>query len=312
MTCDEIRRTIDSLYFGETSFDEEEALHAHTAECASCRAELNREQALQRLLSERELQPSPFVLRNCRDRLHEALEVERAHVPVRGMSWWQNFKTAFTPPTFVPGFAKPVGAIALMAFGFLTARVAPLPGLGGGFQAAGLVDPSTSKVRFVEPGQGGAIQLVVDETRQRVISGRLDDPRIRAFLVAAAKDPSDPGLRGESVEILKDRPESDEIRGVLLFALQHDTNDGVRLKALEGLKRFATQPEVRKALSQVLLTDSNPGLRIQAVDLLTQSDNEEHVVGVLQELMQRGEKNGYIRLQCEKALRGMKASVETY
>jgi hypothetical protein len=266
---------------------------------------------MQRMLADRELEPSPFFLRECRDRLADALESERTNAPRFG-SWWEGIKAAFTAPSFVPGFAKPIGAFALIALGFLGARIAPVAGLPG-IQTAGMaVDPSTAKVRFVEPGEGGAIQLVLDETRQRVISGRIDDPGIRAFLLAAAKDPSDPGLRGESVEILKSRPESNEIRNTLLYALQHDTNDGVRIKALEGLKRFAAAPDVRKALSQVLLTDSNPGLRIQAVDLLTQNNNEEHVVGVLQELMQRGEQNGYIRLQCEKALHSMKASVDTY
>ena len=311
MTCEEIRPSIPLIYYGETSFDEEEAVHAHVAECVACRAELDREKAMQRLLADRELEPSPFFLRECRNRLEEALDVERRKAPGFG-SWWAGVRAAFTAPSFVPGFAKPMGAFALIALGFFGARMGPVAGIPG-FQSAGMaVDPSTAKVRFVEPGQGGAIQVVLDETRQRVISGRLDDPRIRALLVSAAKDPSDPGLRGESMEILKNRPESNEIRNILLYALQHDSNDGVRMKALEGLKRFASDQDVRKALSQVLLTDSNPGLRIQAVDLLTQNNNEEHVVGVLQELMQRGEQNGYIRLQCEKALHSMKASVETY
>jgi hypothetical protein len=204
---------------------------------------------------------------------------------------------------------RPAGAVALVAVGFFGARLAPVAGIG--HQSAGLFDPNSARVRYVEPGPSGQVQLVVDETRQRVISGRLEDAQIRALLLTAAKDPSDPGLRVESVEILKNRSESDEVRSALLTALLHDTNSGVRLKALEGLKPFASQPDVRKALSQVLLADDNPGLRTQAIDLLTQNSNQEHVVGVLQELMHK-ENNEYIRQRCEKALRGMKASVETY
>lgn len=310
MICEDVRRSIPFVYYGEVSFDEEEAVHSHIAECPPCRAEFERETALHRALEDRELDPSPFALRDCRDRFAAALESERVRrSPYR--SWWAGLKSAFSAPSFVPAFAKPFGAVALIAFGFLGARIAPL-GEMMGIQSAGLLDPSASRVRFVEAGPRGGVQVVVDETRQRVISGQFEDAHIRALLLSAAKDPSDPGLRGESVEILKSRPESDEVRNALLYALQHDGNDGVRMKALEGLKPYATLPDVRKALSQVLLTDANPGLRIQAVDLLTKNSNEEHVVGVLQELMRKGEENGYVKMQCERALRQMKASVETY
>jgi hypothetical protein len=43
---------------------------------------------------------------------------------------------------------------------------------------------------------------VLDETRQRIVSGGLNDQKIRILLLAAAKDPSDPGLRAETVDIL--------------------------------------------------------------------------------------------------------------
>lgn len=310
MTCDDVRRSIPFVDYGELTFDEEEAVHAHIEQCPACKHEFERERALHRAMDERELEVSPFFLRNARNRLAGAIEAERSGAAA-SRSWWAGVKSAFSYPAFMPSFAKPVGAVALVALGFFAARVAPV-GVGLGFQSASLVDPSNARVRYVESGPRGGVQLVVDETRQRVISGRLDDDRIRALLLSAAKDPSDPGLRVESMDILKTRSESDEIRSALIYALQHDANDGVRLKALEGLKRYASEPDVRKALSEVLLTDKNPGLRTQAIDLLTQNSNEKYVVGVLQELMHKGEENGYIRLQCEKALRGQNASVETY
>ncbi len=281
---------------------------AHLGECEACRAEFEVEQKLHQVLDERELEVSPFLLRRSRDQLTERVAAERAHR--RGaLGWWTELKNAVGFTIWMPGFGKPISALALVALGFFGARFTPLaPGVG---MQASLAAPSNSRVRYVEPGSQGSVQLVVDETRQRVISGRLDDSHIRALLLSAAKDPSDPGLRVESVDILKNRTESDDVRTALVYALQNDANPGVRLKALEGLKAYASQPDVRKALSQVLLTDDNPGLRTQAIDLLTQNSNEQHVVGVLQELM-RKEDNGYIRLRCEKALRGMKASVDMY
>lgn len=306
MTCQDVRRSIPLVQYGETTFDEEEAVHEHLADCAACQAEFAREKAMHAMLDEHQLDPSPFLLRRSRDELECRLAAERAHLQ---RSWWAGLRNAFEASRWTPVVLKPVGAIALIAAGFLAARTPIASSIG--FQSAGLVDPSNARVRYVEPGPEGRVQLVVDETHQRVISGALDDARIQALLVAAAKDPSDPGLRVESVDILKNRTESDDVRNLLVAVLQHDANDGVRMKALEGLKPYSSEPDVRKALAQVLLSDRNPGLRTQAIDLLTQNSNEEHVVGVLQELMHR-EQNGYIRLRCEKALRHMKASIDTY
>ena len=116
-----------------------------------------------------------------------------------------------------------------------------------------------SRVRYVEPAADGRIHIVVDETRQRVVSGLVDDQQIRGLLLAAAKDPSDPGLRAETVEILNTQAQSADVRDALIFAVQHDVNAGVRLRALEGLKPFALQPEVRTALTQVLLIGFESG-----------------------------------------------------
>jgi hypothetical protein len=306
MTCEEIRKTLPLLLYGELSFEDEERLEQHLDECSTCRAELERERALHRMLDRQELEPSPVLLRESRLRFEETMALERSR------SGWLSTLNSYLR---IPSFVRPVGALALIATGFFGARWTPLGNMVG-LQTAGLFDPNTARVRFVEPGPGGQVQIVVDETRQRVLSGRLDDAKIRGLLLSAVKDPSDPGLRVETVELLKGDSGNDEIRTAMVYALQHDTNAGVRLKALEGLKPFASHPDVRRALSHALLSDDNPGIRTQAIDLLTAAAapdevREQQLVGVFQELM-RHEDNDYIRLRCEKALHAMKASVETY
>ncbi len=156
----------------------------------------------------------------------------------------------------------------------------------------------------------GKVQIVVDETTQRVLSGTLEDQSIQRLLLTAAKDPSDAGLRVESVNLLKNQPQSAEVRRALLYAVQHDSNAGVRLKALDGLKEFADDPETRQTLTQVLLKDDCPGVRTQVIDLLIQHHTDS-MVGVLQEVMGK-EQNGYVRMRCQRALQDMNASVETY
>jgi len=162
------------------------------------------------------------------------------------------------------------------------------------------------------------VQITVDETRQRIVSGGLDEQPIRELLMEAVRDPNDPGLRADSVDLLNTRvnapAQSAEIRDALVYTLQHDQIDGVRFKAMEGLKAFAHEPEVRRALSETLLSDANAGIRTQAIDLLIQGSGENldrQVIGTLQELMRR-EDNAGIKQRCQRVLASFNASPGIY
>jgi len=306
MKCDEVRRSLPLFLYGELSFEEEERLEIHIDECEDCRAQLARERTLFKSLDAAELSPSEEFLDDCRAELRSRL----AHVEPQHDGFWDKIRQGFTIHFhFAPTWVQAAGAVAMLALGFMGARLTPGT-FPGAFHTAGLAEPITSRVRYVEPESSGRVQIVVDETRQRVLSGRLDDQSIQQLLLTAAKDPSDAGLRVESVDLLKNQPQSTEVRRALLYALQHDTNAGVRLKALDGLKDFADDPETRQTLTQVLLKDDNPGVRTQVIDLLIQHRNNA-MVGVLQELMDK-EDNDYIRMRCQKALQEMNASVEAY
>ncbi len=316
MTCEEARKNLPLFLYGELSFDEEELVEVHIDECAACRQALAREKALFAALDDVELVPSPEALAESRAELRGRLALAGVTSQPRGASdrdgssFWDKIREGFTIHFhFAPGIAQVAGAAAMLALGFLTARVAPNSFLGN-FHSAGMLEPATSRVRYVEPVSPGRVQIVLDETRQRVLSGSVDDEAIQRLLLTAAKDPSDAGLRVESVDLLKNNSQSAEIRKALVYSLQHDPNAGVRLKALDGLKQFAEDPDTRKALTQVLLKDDNPGVRTQVIDLLVQRHTDA-MVGVLQELMEK-EDNGYIRMRCQKVLQEMNASAEMY
>jgi anti-sigma factor RsiW len=310
MTCEETRKNLPLFLYGELSFDEEEQVEVHVDECDACRLALAREKALFQALDGAEMVPAPQVLEESRVELRHRLGTLRGNSGMRAPSIWDKLREGFTIHFhFAPGIAQVAGAAAMLVLGFLTARMAP-NSLLGNWHSAGLVDPATSRVRYVEPMAPGRVQIVIDETHQRVLSGRLDDQAIQRLLLTAAKDPSDAGLRVESVDLLKNNSQSAEIRSALVYALEHDSNAGVRLKALDGLKQFAEDPDTRKALTQVLLTDDNPGVRTQVIDLLVQRHTDA-MVGVLQELLEK-EDNGYIRMRCQKVLQEMNASAETY
>lgn len=313
--CETIQRELALLLYGELSFDDEERVEAHLDHCGECRAALERERAIHAAADSIEISPSPSLLRECREDLFARLADEAAPGSFNVSSnWWDKFVDAIALRPSA-GWFRPAGAVTLVALGFFVARVAPVGNLIPGMGTAGFADGGPGHVRQVERAPDGRVQIVLDETRQRTISGDLDDQPIRALLLSAAKDPSDPGLRAETVEILNSRAAAADFRDALIYAVEHDQNAGVRMKAMDGLKQFARDPEVRTALKYVLLGDSNPGLRTQAIDLLVNANTpalDREMVGTLQELMERGEQLSYVRERCRRVLESMNASAETY
>lgn len=309
MTCDSLQRLIPLYYYGELTPADEDRLEAHVHVCAACERELEQQRKLAAVMDSRQPALPPMLLDDCRADLMAAIQGgapahEKATSPWRA---WALFLEAMGSSLSALGrFRQPLGAAAMLAIGFLAARVTHQ-----GPQLASLVSPSDevfSTVRSVQPDSSGRVQIAFDETRRRVVSGRMDDQNIRKLVLAAAHE-QNPAVRVESVDLLKSQSASDDVREALLNAV-YDLNPGVRLKALEGLKPLGADAAVRKVLSQVLLTDDNAAVRMQAIDLLV-AHRDDSMVGVLQNVVQR-EDNNYVRLKCEKALKEMNASIGTF
>lgn len=285
MSCEGVRKQLALMLYDELSFEEEDLVQRHLETCEACRMELSRAKKLHAELDSAELSLSPQLLQSCRRNLCASLSV----APQSRWSWFPDWPM------------KPIGAVALVLAGF-----------AGGilFRPPDKVEAAAYHVRSIEPSSSGGVRLVVDETRQRVLSGELGDQHIRDLLLSAARDSNDPGIRVETVDLLKSQSQSADVRGTLIAALQNDANAGVRLKALEGLSQWASEPDTRKALAQVVMSDTNPGVRTQAIDLLIQKP-EPAIVGVLQELLAT-EENNYVRLKCQRVLHEMNASAETF
>ncbi len=306
LDCTEIVNEIPFYCYGEVSSEVEERIEAHLAACAGCRGELARHKAFLELMDAREVPASVLgedaMLASCRATLRGAVAAESEPRSSGWLNALRNFSRFQIP------FQVPVGAVALVALGFLAARVTPVR--FGGVAQAGVGDAMFSNIRSVEADPGGGVRIAVDEVRRRVVTGSPRDAQIQELLVSAVREESNPGLRVESISILKDGADLESVRTALLDALTHDPNPGVRLKALDGLKGWAGNPVVRRRLAEVLLRDDNPGVRIQAIDLLT-AHRDDSIVGVLQNVVQR-EDNDYVRTRTTKLLEEMGASVGTY
>jgi anti-sigma factor RsiW len=311
MNCDSVTKSIPFYYYGELAPDVEERVEEHLDACAECRGEFEKHKAMAAALDRRKVSPPAELLSECRHELARAIYREESPATRRISSDpWALFRDAFSS-LLHPGirFRQPAGALALVALGFFAARISGT--WNPASTLAGLTpDAVVSSIRSVQPDNAGRVQISLDETHRRVISGRLEDQNIQRLLLAAAREQDNPGVRVESVGLLKDHGGTGEIRSALLEAVAHDPNPGVRLKALEGLKRFSADGDVRRTLAQVLLKDQNSAIRIQVIDLLV-ANQDPSTVSVLQTLIGK-EDNNYVRMRCRDALREMNASVGTF
>ncbi len=80
-------------------------------------------------------------------------------------------------------------------------------------------DPSNARIRDIQPGDNNHVRIIFDQIRQRENTGRVADDDVRQLLLAAMKDPTDPGIRVDSVEILKGQ-NGDDVRDALIYSVR--------------------------------------------------------------------------------------------
>jgi anti-sigma factor RsiW len=307
MSCESRINDVSLYLYGELAAEDEERFEAHLDGCAECRSEVERAREIGRALDRRSVEPSAALLAECRQELMIAV-----HSEAPSGRLWEGLRGAlggmFGPAI---GLRRLAAAAALVTLGFVAARFSLKQAGTLSPGAASLADrPATAGFAVSgihsEPGPSGQDQIVLDGTRTDQVSGPADDSQIQQYLLSAARNATNPGLRVESIEILKDHSGSDAVRRTLVRALAGDPNPGVRLMALQGLKSVAGEAEVHRALARALVADDNPGVRIQVIEILTERKDHE-LVGVLQDLVQN-EDNNYVKIRCKTALREMKAS----
>ena len=315
MKCAEATNEIPNYCYGEIDSEIEEILESHLTGCNDCRTELARHRKFLELLEERTPVLDSGLLVQCRTSLNAQLRLENAATASQPAGW-RFVRNAMDrlrelSNVHIP-FRVPVGAMALVALGFIAARYTPEK--FGGVRAT-LAAPLFSNVRSIEPDASGQMQIAVDEVRRHVVSGSMQDPEIQALLVSGVTEGSNPNVRLKSIQALHTATaagaaDNDQVRQALLGALEHDPTPAVRLKALDGLKQYAADANVRKALANVLQKDDNADVRVQAIDLLS-AQHDDSIVGALQNVVQR-EDNPYVRAQVMQLLTKLKASVGTY
>lgn len=314
MTCSEVQANLSFYLYGELDFTTEEWLETHLSECAACRKALDRERSWHESVAAGQYEVPLDFLSQCRQELRETLGIAREVSQPGWIAWIDSLGLKPSPWSMRLAMAS-----LLICLGFGVSRLMEHNGFPGpefpyATAQMSVLNPSQVRIRSIEPSSDNRIQLVVDEISEHIVSGTWEDEPIRQLLLSAAKDPTDPALRVDSVEILKNET-GDDVRDTLLDVAQHDPSAGVRMKALSALARFDSDPAARHVIAYVLEHDVNSDVRTQAIDLLVPSPASlafsPQLAGTLQQLM-RTERNDYIRARCQRALAAMNASSDVY
>ncbi len=308
MNCQDFDRDLTLFRYGELSPAEREALEAHVAACPACRANLEAYDKLHKLLAQREpAEPTPQMLAECRMMLEDALDRDLANYSWKKVlsDWWAGV-SAITP-------VRAATALTLIVFGFglgwsLRPRspLAPesAPPAGTATAASTFADPSNLRINAitqVAPAPNSGVRITMDAERRMTLEGSLDDPHIRQILVDAVKGYSNPGIRRDSLDALREGSSHPSVREALLYAMDNDPNPGVRLEAIQTARGMSWSEDVQEALVRALDLRNNPGVRVAAIDAL--AEHADRASLPLFEKLAASDPSAYVRLKSVSAIR---------
>jgi hypothetical protein len=309
MNCQQVQTSLSLYLYGELEFAAEEELERHLQDCSFCQLAFSREKAWHTKLNAGRKDVPLDLLGQCRRDLRKAMKMPEAQNNRR--SWrLSDFFVAFD---FGGGqWSKRLAFASLFVFaGFSLStwmdRIHLANRLGAGSETQmGILNYPTSRIRDIQTGSNNQIRIVVDRIQQQEVVGSIGDEAVRRLLLTAIKDPADPGLRVDSVELLKGQDGAD-VRDALLYTVRYDENAAVRLKALEGLRRFRDDRATHEALRSVLQYDSSPAVRSEAIDVLVPMSGPLKVTpelaSTLEEIARSERDDDYLRTRCLQVLR---------
>ncbi len=313
MTCHDVQLQLSLYLYGELDFAAEERVENHLSECAFCQRAFAREKTWHTAASAEHRDVSLDLLAECRRELRTLIATEAAAGKRSSRKSWQwpsALRVSFTPWSY-----RLAAASFLVFVGFAAGRF--VQGLGSGsdmnLNQAGMFDPST-RIRDIQADGPGRVRIVLDQVKQREVVGNANDQNVRQWLLVAIQDPSDPGIRVDSMDMLSKQTGTD-VRDALLGRIQRDPNAAVRLKALESVRPFASDATTRSVLRSVLEHDTDPNVRSEAIDVLAPVNQKPELTPELAMTLQnlvRSENDDYVRERCLQLLRAINAPTDVY
>jgi anti-sigma factor RsiW len=300
MNCDWVQENIALYLYNELADDARHELERHIERCAECAAELKAMRVFHGEMSGMpQLEVTPNLLASARIQLSETLGTVQQR---RGWRWVLDpvallrqvrFSPALAAVIFLVGFGGGLGAMYRMS--------ATLH--GGALSAEQQQEASIAGIRNIvqEPGSD-RVRIDYERALPATVQGSVNDPQIQALLVMASRSTANSGLRMDSVDLLRQKPDDPAVRESLVYSLRSDSNPGVRLKAEEALAPMVKQDiRVRNAMLESLLNDNNPGVRAGALKALDAVRNDTSVRQGLTQLAKE-DPNEFIRQESSRIL----------
>jgi anti-sigma factor RsiW len=308
MNCAWVQENVTLYLYNELPDDARFELEQHAARCQECAAVIGEFRGLhQQLDALPKLEVTPNLLASARMELQERLETAEQLLgwrrlvldPVAWLRRWR-FSPALAAVIFIVGFGSGLGTMYRVVGGFHGAAGVNLASTQPHAEA------SISGIRTIQQEAGtDRIKIQYDKTTPEQVQGSLSDPEIQQLLLYATRNNYNSGVRMDSIDVLRQKPDDARIREGLVFALRYDSNPGVRLKALEAVTSYVRDDiRVRNAVLEALLNDNNPGIRMGALHALEASRADTSVRQALQQLA-KDDPNPYIRTESRKMLASM-------
>jgi hypothetical protein len=336
LPCAEFEELAVLYALGELAGHELAAVEAHAAECASCAALLESEAQWNAAIAGRRkpadaLDGCGMLLAQCRSELAEAIDdathtqsgnaQERAGAFASGgWAWLYPSRWATALRQMVaghPGWSTAalliVGATASLVGSAVSRQILPEPAApvmtvssAPRLSESELQSMDIDNIRWeAQPGTDAPRVQVRFRSGRAVLEGAPDDAELRRVLTYVVEHGQkfDPGIRLDSLDVLRSSAADARVKTVLCEAALHDKNPAVRLKAIEALQGSASDAAVRQAMFGALAQDDNSGVRIEALNALLASlgDDESAIPGddvrardILRERMQK-DPNNYVR-----------------
>ena len=117
------------------------------------------------------------------------------------------------------------------------------------------------------------------------INNRNVNPQnLRESLINALLGGSNAGVRIRSISTISDQSKEEtlkpgeKIKAALLTAMKNDSNPAVRKEALVVLQRYSFDNQIRDAFLYVLSKDKNSGMRVAAINALADWNKEQRIM----------------------------------
>jgi hypothetical protein len=299
MNCDWVQENIPLYLYNELADDARHELEGHIERCSGCADELKAMRVFHaEMTGLPQLEVTPNLLASARIRLSEVLGTVQQR---KGWRWVMDPMAILRQMRFSPALAA---VIFMVGFG---GGIGTMYHMSASLHGSGMLpeqqEASIAGIRNIiqEPGSN-RVRIDYERALPETVQGSVNDPQIQALLVMASRSTANSGLRMDSVDLLRQKPDDPAVRESLVYSLRSDSNPGVRLKAEEALAPTVKQDiRVRNAMLESLLNDNNPGVRAGALKALNTVRSDTSVRQALTQLAKE-DPNEYIRQESSRIL----------